>query len=362
MNEQEYRKLLESKLMQRAQKMQAHIESAQYNSNRACLHPDAPVNCSGGSIGSHSVQRAMLKKIAGEDGKVYTPVAKATNSFSPYLLHKRGIDNASAFYGFCEEHDNDMFKAIENHSLEYTDEHASLLAFRSLSKELYNMNWLREVDLVGVGMPEKPDLIDLLINIPIDQHLLLERGSPYWAAVELRLMSDLYRKLGQSIVNGDFSRTSFYAIEFDRVPDILCSSLMTVFYDCKGIKLRDLEEDGPLDLLTFSLLTHCANGGAIVFGWYGESEVNERFIQSLHSLPRDIVPDTVARIVLRHSANFFAAPNWRESFGQSQQVQLDNLARNNIRSGPHPLTERGGIDFQIVDWRVKGNPTTNLTL
>ena len=348
--------------MQRAQKMQAHFDSAQYNTDKACLHPEAPANCSGRSIASHSVQRAMLKKIAGNDGKVYTPVAKATNSFSPYLLHKRGIDKASVFYGFCEEHDNDIFKAIENHSLEFTDEHASLLAFRSLSKELYNMKWLREVNLVGVGMPEKPDLIDLLLNIPIDQQLLLERGSPYWAIVELRLMSELHSKMGQSIVDRDFTRTSFYAIEFDRVPDILCSSLMTVYYDCKGIRLRDLENDGPLDLLTFSLLTRRANSGAIVFSWYGESEINERFIQSLHLLPSDIVPDVVARIVLRHSANFFAAPNWRESFGQWQQIQLDNLTRNNVRSGPHPLTDRGGIDFQIVDWKVKGNPSTNLTL
>ena len=175
-------------------------------------------------------------------------------------------------------------------------------------------------------------------------------------------MADLHRKMGKSIIDGDFSRTSFYAIEFDRVPDILCGGLMTVYYDCTGLKLRDLEEDGPLDLLTFSLIGHRENGGAIVLSWYGESEANERFIQSLHFLPRGTVPDTVARIVLKHSANFFAAPRWRESFEESQQVLLDNLARNNVRTGPHPLTERGGVDFQIVDWKVKVDPTTNLTL
>ena len=359
---QQYRRLLESKMMQRAQKMQAHIESAKYNANRACLHPDAPFKCSGKAIASHSVQRAMLKKIVGEDGKVYTPVAKATNSFSPYLLHKQGIDNASVFFGFCEEHDNDMFKVIESRSFKFTDHHASLLAFRCLSKELYDMAWLREVDLFGVGVPENPDLIDLLLNIPIDQHLLLERGSRLRDAVELRLMSDLHQELGQSIVDGNFRKTSFYAVEFDRVPDILCSSLMTVYYDCAGVRLRDIQEYGPLDLLTISLLAPCTNSGAIVFSWFGQSEVNNQFIRSLHSLPHNIVPDTVARLVLQHSGNFFAAPNWRESFSHSQQVKLDNLTRNNVRTGPHPITERGGIDFQIVDWKVKGYPSTNLTL
>ena len=361
-NIQRYRKLLESKLMRRAQKMQAHIENVKFKKNRECLHPDSPDKCSGDVIASHSVQRAMLKRIAGEDGRIYMPVAKPTSSFSPYLLHKRGIDKASAFYGFCEKHDNDMFKPIESGALQFDEQHASILAYRSLSKELHTKKWLSEVDLVGVGMPEKIDMLDLMLNLPIDQHLLLERESPYWTTFELHRMSELHLNMGSCIERGDYSSFRFYARGIDCVPDILRSGLMTVVYDCDGNRLRDDDEGGPLDLLTFSLLPYGDNNGMAIFAWFGESTANAAFIDSLHSLSHDSIPDVLARLVLQYFENFFAAPNWREGFSHDQKVSLDNLMRNNVRFGPLPFSDENGVDFPIIDWNIIGEPTTNLTL
>lgn len=105
---------------------------------RCCYFP----GCSKKTIKSHSFQkRAVLNKICDKSGNVY--FTDLPNTYSDYetklentvFLHKGHINDASTFFGFCSEHDTEIFKPIEVET-ELTDniyEYLFLYAYRGLA-------------------------------------------------------------------------------------------------------------------------------------------------------------------------------------------------------------------------------------
>ncbi len=100
------------------------------NKKRVCLI----ANCSEHSINSHSVSKSVLKKI------------NAGNHFYELGLHpwtktliqfsKIGVNEATGFPGLCAFHDNDLFKEIENHSIDFNDyQHLMLLNYKAILRE-----------------------------------------------------------------------------------------------------------------------------------------------------------------------------------------------------------------------------------
>ena len=329
---------------------------AAMNKQGQCLHPEAPVNCSGSTVAAHSVQNALIKQIADNAGKVYTPQVTLFSPEAAFSVTKVPARRASIFHGFCAHHDTELFRKIENDDFKYTAEDALLLAFRSVSKELFDKQGVVQFDISDVVSKFSIDPHAMLLYEVLNQ---VKQRESY----DLRDISVLHGKMGQSILKKKYDQTRFYAIEFDRVPDILCSGTISLAFDLFGNQIQDLTKTGKLDVLTYSLLPFKdGKGGVIIFAWYGTSPVNTAFIRSLNSLSDDAIPDTIARFVLQHSENYFAAPKWRNGFSTSQKSRLDDLLMRTASSGPYPLTDRNGVDFPLVDWKVVGKPKTNLKL
>ena len=93
--------------------------------DKTCL----AVNCSKESIRSHSIQEKQLRHIA-KDGKVLS-----LTKF-PGTLQEEGVGEASTFRGFCNFHDSDFFKEIEERNYNKEEKQNFLFAFRALTKEL----------------------------------------------------------------------------------------------------------------------------------------------------------------------------------------------------------------------------------
>ena len=182
------------------------------------------------------------------------------------------------------------------------------------------------------------------------------------ARLDLRDLTDIHRRMSDAFVKSDYRNMNYYAFELDRIPDILCSGTILLGFDLNGNGIQNLYHTRTLETMTYSLLGDIYMHGYIVFCWYGQSVVNKTFVDSLHCLPRDVVPDTIARFVLQHSENYYAAPKWRDGFTAGQKSRLDSLLMRTASTGPFPLTDTNGVDFPLVDWKVVGNEKTNLTL
>lgn len=104
--------------------------------------PGAPDGCSAKIIAAHTVQRrGSLTKIA-ENGKVvyfqHGPGMLPVRARSPL---PRGLRQASTFFGFCESHDNMLFRLLEGFPFAGTAEQVTLLTYRAVCWELYaNLN------------------------------------------------------------------------------------------------------------------------------------------------------------------------------------------------------------------------------
>ncbi len=142
----------------------------QLHRSEYCSHPLASaINCSGGIICSHTVQRSGPLSAIAMNGHVYgfdflgQPDAEC---HFPYKLI--GLRQASTFTGFCSWHDAEMFRVLETQPFTATKEQLFLLAYRALSKEIYakrfairNLPLLRKGD-VGLGPLEQVSLQNFL--------------------------------------------------------------------------------------------------------------------------------------------------------------------------------------------------------
>lgn len=98
---------------------------------RKCLFD----NCQEEAIDSHLLQRnGIINKIA-EQSHVYKMI---TAPYKPQGLEFKymGLKDAFAFPGFCETHDNNIFKEIESTDIQYTEYRTQLLfSYRALMNE-----------------------------------------------------------------------------------------------------------------------------------------------------------------------------------------------------------------------------------
>ena len=55
-----------------------------------------------------------------------------------YRAKRQGIDKASTFRGFCDRHDRQLFRQIDNQAFQSTPGQAFLYEYRSLCRELFH--------------------------------------------------------------------------------------------------------------------------------------------------------------------------------------------------------------------------------
>ncbi|MFH0772273.1 MAG: SEC-C metal-binding domain-containing protein [Candidatus Omnitrophota bacterium] len=105
-----------------------------------CLYSEAESGkCIGKIVKAHTIQRnGGLSKIA-QNNHVYRiiPDSFRKPGMPRCILDSIGIKKASVFTGFCEYHDTQIFKPIEQFLFTGQQEQIFLLAYRPLCKEIF---------------------------------------------------------------------------------------------------------------------------------------------------------------------------------------------------------------------------------
>jgi SEC-C motif len=83
-----------------------------------CSHPEAgPDTCGGRVIRSHTIQKHGGLAAIAEDGHVISvrsAFERLRYNEGQIIPAKMGVNRASTFLGFCDRHDSEMFKSVEN--------------------------------------------------------------------------------------------------------------------------------------------------------------------------------------------------------------------------------------------------------
>lgn len=332
-----------------AQKIKEIMQDARYNHGE-CLHPGAPVNCSGSIIKAHTVQKALLRHIADTDKQVYTPEVNLFSADAPIRIKNVSIRNASIFHGFCEAHDSELFQPIEVDSIELNREHAFLLAYRAQSLELFAKRKINEIDL---SKKLHGDIKD-----PINQQIAaLIKYQQLGASIAIDDMAT-HAKMKQAFLTNNYSDTNFYAITFDRIPDILSSGGISPICDIRGNYLQDLNQVKPLDGITLSLLPYGNGNGVAFFAWFGKSNVNEKFVKSIESLQELDISDAIVRFLFHHIENIFLKPSWWDKLKRRKQQYLLCRTLFSLHPQTSPYFDMGPDGMNYVDWKVTGIKTS----
>ena len=231
--------------------------------------------------------------------------------------------------------------------------HVALLAYRSLTMELYNKHRLRDLYTQGLELEGDSDLQERVES-------LFEMTMP---GTQMAISDgQVLASMGQAIVNGDFSDFYYYALGLDCVPQILCSAGRTLACDVNGAPVQDLASPNALDLITVNVLPHRTEYGLAVFAWYGKSEPNEQFINSFNNVAHYRKPNVLVDFIFHNVESIFVSPKW---WDEQEDAVKERLLSKSYFGGSlftpvnYPVTSD---ETRYVNWNVVGKPQTNLKL
>ena len=101
-----------------------------YRTPRLCIYP----GCKNKSVAfSHTISKSTFLKFISERQHVLSPVLDFSQM--KYIIKSVGINKASAFPGFCEEHEN-LFSDFEKDGIIKSNHHVYLQVFRTICREI----------------------------------------------------------------------------------------------------------------------------------------------------------------------------------------------------------------------------------
>lgn len=313
-----------------------------------CSHPQQD-SCSGNIIRAHTIQRkGSLERIA-ENGKVYTfktDSAKIIKTGMPEI-NLIGIKKASTFTGFCNYHDNNVFKPIEEESFSLNEETGFLLAYRVLCHELFlKKAWKEELLYAKENLDKGKSLVRQIEIQDIADQFLLGVES---AVNELLITKARY---DEALIEQNYKEVRYYAILLEDTPTFVCSGFTQPVYDFNGNQLQDLADlDIVSENLAFSIIA-TNFGGVVIYSWIDKNISSTRLIRSLVNLNHQQQLNASARFAFEDFENLYISPNWWKTLDSQLQ---QNLFQRHLSGTPdYPHTAGSLIDdgLELVSWKI----------
>jgi hypothetical protein len=305
-----------------------------------CLHPQSSSSiCSQHIVNAHSVSVSSNLQSIAEDGHVlrfYYPPKAPLEARGRVTAQPIGIKKASTFTGFCKLHDSRTFSFIDQPIELLTPEHCFLLAYRALCKVIFTK---------AASFAASPT------------HRQFDRGAPshiqqahqeFCSDGEFSLMvglQDLHSEKAEfdrHLLSHNFEAISYYALELDHAPQIVCSVAFSPEIDFEGNQLQSLENpDIHADMCTCSII-FTQRGGAIVFAWLKDTTgASPRLIKSLDRLKPYQVPSAIVRLVFECGENVFFSKSWWDTLDSRSQQVIENRANSLTDKPPDTLLDDG---------------------
>jgi len=311
------------------------LEAERRARGRRCLH-EADGTCRAAVIQAHTVQRALLEKIA-VDGHVYgfTPgLGSFLNSDGNLVPTKVGLSKASTFTGFCGPHDKKIFAPIEDHPIFPTKEHAFLLSYRALCKELYAKLYVSKMGTTIKQLDRG--------RSQAEQKALQNFADGYLggAATGRRDIEIHKRKYDKILKTRDFSSVRAVFIELSTTPHFMVSGALFPDYSFSGETLQDLSDQAAvMDAMTFSIVASGEKGLAVLT-WLESPEQRQspsgRLADSLAEIAPEHLADALTRLTFEYFENTLISPSWWDVLHEQQRSAL--LSR--MESGMNSLIAR----------------------
>lgn len=217
-----------------------NLLSKQFKSKVGCLHPNAPSDCAGKIVEAHTIQKSGPLRAIAKNGEVYSlrgAINRLVENHGQLIPQKRGIATVSTFPGFCGKHDNDFFGPIENGDFEINGTNCLLLHYRNVCSEFHAKTSMQFGDaLLGAIDSGR----DIFAQMDAQQ---FASDMNFGASLAQQELAADRAALGEIWKSGDFSKISFYFIEFERQLPFVTSFSATPKFSLSGIHIQDWSEE-----------------------------------------------------------------------------------------------------------------------
>jgi hypothetical protein len=280
-----------------------------------CLFP----GCNNDAISSHSIQKALLKTISDKKNHVYRFGMDVEFTFDGKIeitVERIGINKASVFFGYCSEHDTNLFLPIESRPLEeYNIEQSFLLLLRSLNKEYFSSK--KAYFLL------RDSMVPMLKNF--DEYDI--RGpyiisKLYLKYCELHWIENLKRSIDAAFQLKKYDFPFTFKTKFVCMP---CPIFVSTFFALQGTINNithdvDITKDLPY-YYSLSVLPITNRKTGIFYAYLSEQEEQIKdFLLCFEEKNIDKLQIFLTDTILRNSENFYISS---EHFEKMDKVKLD---------------------------------------
>lgn len=295
---------------------------------------------------AHSISKSKhLKLIANKQGYVYSlkissGIIHANNG--KIIVDKISIRKSSAFYGFCEKHDKELFDAIDKIFI-LTDEQIFLNLYRTISKELY-----KKINISNHHINNMPNY-DIGLNdfakIYYTEYL---KTMTFYTKIAIRDLKLLKNELDEKLINKDYSNFKYYALIINKTPDIMNTFPWSAHLDVENNRLIDITDiSKSYNYMTISSFAYKDNKGILLFSWFDEikSEECHKFIKQFDKLSNINKIKAFINLCFGVNEDIYFSQEWWESITKSKQDTLISLINSVVDFSNYRTLE-------VVDWVI----------
>lgn len=335
-------------------------ERQKYYATGPCQHPDAsPTTCSSSaSIKSHTIQRRGGLGAIAESGhvcstkKAFMDLEKRGGLVD---MEKIGVGQASTFPGFCSHHDTELFKPVEQANSRLDAYSGFLLSLRAVAYELATKDsqlrsHVASKEFIDYGRSfEQQAMIQNFLSL---HQVGIEQG--------LKDISQLKVLYDEAFQSQDFSKFSFFGVEFDRVLPFAAAGAFIPEFNFSGVQLQEIEVGQPVSQIALNV-TRLGDNTCVVFGWFGGPDcAAARLVDSFKAIPDQEKANALLILAMEHLENFFCTPSWWVGLASEVSAKLhEKIAGGMPSRSPNALVEPclnaviagvvGALEYQEAD-------------
>ncbi|MFT4413323.1 SEC-C domain-containing protein [Fredinandcohnia humi] len=269
-------------------------------------------NCNGDIKNAHSLQNNRILNRISVNNHLYKFSFKVNKTGPVGYFQKISKNKASAFFGFCDYHDTELFKPIELHDYDNTELQNFLFAFRSHSLE-YHLK-LRKLEMQKEVFKLNPSM------------MLDESGVYVYKVAKLDVedCAKNHEMFKIDYLNGDYSKIKTIHRKLDyEVPFATCTSF-AVNKDLNGNIINDIYSTDEEDMPSVYLNVYPIENGTNIIISYHEND--ERFYKTyftqLEQLDNDELTEYMNFLIIEYTENVFFNIDFIENLESKSKESL----------------------------------------
>lgn len=313
MKRHEGRKLIEGEYLKETSKI--------FDKKKYCSAIFDSKNCQLPIKGAHTIQRGRVLSSLAKDGHVGTFYRNSSGYENIRDIAVGVKKQASIFYGFCDFHDNDLFKNIELSDFSAEPSNFWASSYRAVCHEFYQKSAAKDVIVWQIENLDKGYTLNEQLII---QELLKQSKRDIFKGFEC--VSSIKDKYENAKIKQDYGLVSSYLIVFDEPLKIAVCASISPYYDINGVKVQNLGDPSYL-FQHFSLSTVTVDGcAAYVISYLNEHKVIENYLLEVFRKDRSFIKSWLTKSIFAYTENCFFNLDWWDGLGEDKKNDIYGLA------------------------------------